>query len=67
MTDEMIKRLIAAGLSKQQASSVTAETLVNLFMNDDGRTLIREAQRQVLRVVYSLSSRAVWMNCISDS
>ena len=47
MTKDLIERLIAAGLTKQQASSVTAETLVNLFMNDDGKTLIREAQQQV--------------------
>ena len=36
MTDELVRRLMAAGLTKQQANSVTAETLVNLFMNDDG-------------------------------
>ena len=47
MTEDLIRRLIAAGLSKQQASSVTAETLVNLFMPDDGKMLIREAQGQV--------------------
>jgi len=32
MTDELIRRLIAAGLTKQQATSVTAETLVKLFI-----------------------------------
>ena len=47
MTGEMIRRLIEAGLTKQQASSVTAETLVNLFMPDDGKALIREAKLQV--------------------
>ena len=47
MTEDLIRRLIAAGLSKQQASSVTAETLVQLFMPDDGKVLIREAQGQV--------------------
>ena len=47
MTDELVRRLMAAGLTKQQANSVTAETLVNLFMNDDGKTLIAEARRQV--------------------
>ena len=47
MTDELVRRLMAAGLTKQQANSVTAETLVNLFMNDDGKTLITEARRQV--------------------
>ena len=74
MTDEMIKRLIAAGLSKQQASSVTAETLVNLFMNDNGRILIREAQRQVSEMqalVNSLKAEYTTllqkMNNISDT
>lgn len=47
MTDDLIRRLMAAGLSKQQASSVTADTLVRLFMQDDGKILIKEAQRQV--------------------
>lgn len=47
MTDEMIMRLMAAGLTKQQASSVTAETLVSLFMPNDGKMLMREAQLRV--------------------
>lgn len=47
MTDELIRRLIVADLSKQQASSVTAETLVNLFMPDDGKKLILAAKNQV--------------------
>ena len=47
MTDDLIRRLIAAGLTKQQASSTTAETLVRLFMPEDGRMLIREAKQQV--------------------
>ena len=47
MTDELIKQLMAAGLNKQQVSSVTAETLVRLFMKEDGKVLIKEAQRQV--------------------
>ena len=47
MTDDLVRQLMAAGLSKQQASSVTAETLVRLFMKEDGKILIKEAQRQV--------------------
>lgn len=47
MTDDLVRRLVAAGLTKQQASSVTAETLVRLFMPDDGKMLIREAKQQV--------------------
>ena len=42
MTDELIRRLIAAGLNKQQATSVTAETLVKLFMPEDGKMLLEE-------------------------
>lgn len=47
MTEELIRQLIAAGLTKQQASSVTAETLTQLYMKDDGKILIAEAKRQV--------------------
>ena len=47
MTDDLKERLMAAGLTKQQASSTTAETLVRLFMNDDGKILIHEARQQV--------------------
>ena len=47
MTDDLIKQLMAAGLNKQQATSATAETLVRLFMNEDGKILIKEAQHQV--------------------
>lgn len=47
MTDDLVKQLIAAGLTKQQATSVTAETLTQLFMKEDGKLLIKEAHRQV--------------------
>lgn len=47
MTDDLIRQLMAAGLTKQQATSVTAETLVHLFMDTDGKLLIQEAQHQV--------------------
>ena len=46
---------MAAGLTKQQASSVTAETLVNLFMQDDGKILIKEAQLQVSEMQKTVS------------
>ena len=39
MTDELIRKLMAAGL--------TAETITNLYMNEDGKILIAEAKRQV--------------------
>ena len=47
MTDDLIRQLIAAGLTKQQATSVTTEKLINLFMKEDGKILISEAKRQV--------------------
>ena len=50
MTDDLIRRLIAAGLTKQQAASTTAETLVRLFMPEDGKMLIREARQQVAKM-----------------
>jgi hypothetical protein len=50
MTDELKERLMAAGLTKQQASSATAETLVRLFMSDDGKILIHEAHQQVSEI-----------------
>lgn len=57
MTNELVQRLMTAGLTKQQATSVTAETLTNLFMPNDGKILLAEAHRQVAdmrRVVNSL-------------
>lgn len=56
MTNEMITRLMTAGLTKQQATSVTAETLVNLFMPDDGKLLIREAHGRVKEMEATVAS-----------
>lgn len=47
LSDDMIKRLIASGISKQQANSSTADVVANFFMNEDEKTLIREARIQV--------------------
>ena len=47
MTEDLIRQLIAAGLTKQQATSVTTQKLVNIFMKEDGKILISEAKRQV--------------------
>ena len=47
MSEELIRQLMTAGLSKAQATSVTAETLVNLFMDEDSKILIHEAKQQV--------------------
>ena len=47
MTQEFIERLIAEGLTKAQATSVTAETVLRVCMPDDGTMLIKEAYHQV--------------------
>lgn len=47
LSEDMIKRLIAAGISKQQANSSTADVVANFFMNEDEKTLIRETRIQV--------------------
>ncbi len=47
MTHELILQLMNAGLTKQQATSITAETITNLYMADDSKMLIAEAKRQV--------------------
>ena len=47
MTDKLIRRLIAAGLNKQQATNVTAETLVKLFIPEDEKMQLEEARLQV--------------------
>ena len=47
MTNEMISFLMANGLSKQQATSSTAKICTQIFMKDDAKALIKEAQLQV--------------------
>ena len=47
LSNDMIMRLMAAGLTKAQATSTAAEVAVNLFMPDDGRALMAEAKKQV--------------------
>jgi polyhydroxyalkanoate synthesis regulator phasin len=47
MTEDLIKSLMLAGLTKQQATSTTANTLVRLFMPENGKMLIQEARQQV--------------------
>lgn len=47
MTNEMISFLMANGLSKQQATSATAEVCTQIFMKDDAKALTKEAQLRV--------------------
>lgn len=47
ITEHMKEQLVAAGLSKQQANSATAEAVINFLMNEDEKTLIHEARLQV--------------------
>lgn len=55
MSDEFIRMLMAAGLTKSQATSVTAETVTNLLMPDDGKVLIAEAKKQVDEMKHIIS------------
>lgn len=57
ITEQMKEQLMAAGLSKQQATSATAEAVVNYLMNEDEKVLIQEAKNQVAemeKLVYAL-------------
>lgn len=59
MTQELMDLLIAEGLTKAQASSVTAETVIKVCMPDDGKMLMKEAHHQVEKMqdmVQSLKS-----------
>ena len=47
ISEQMKDKLIAIGLSKQQATSATAEAVVNFLMNEDEKTLLQEARLQV--------------------
>lgn len=60
LSNDMIMRLMAAGLTKAQATSTAAEVAVNLFMPDDGRALMAEAKKQVddmRKVAFELRSK----------
>lgn len=57
MISEMMKnKLIEAGLSKQQASSVTAEAVVNFLMNEEETSLLAEAHLQVEKMSETVAS-----------
>jgi len=47
MTDYLKEQLLRAGLTKQQISSVTAETMAQVLMDEDSTILLKEAQKQV--------------------
>ncbi|MBQ4430121.1 MAG: hypothetical protein II877_01360 [Synergistaceae bacterium] len=58
ITEEMKEHLMKMGLTKQQVESKVAETLFNILMTEDGKTLIQEARLQVnemSNIVISLS------------
>lgn len=56
LSDELIRKLMLAGLTKQQATSVTAETITNLYMNEDSKILIAEAKHQIDEMQVILNS-----------
>ena len=43
-------KLMAEGLTRQQVESKTAEKVVQVFMNADKRTILQEAQAQVVKM-----------------
>ncbi len=47
MTQELTEKLIAAGLTKLQASSVAAKTTAAVLLEQDGGELLAEANRQI--------------------
>ena len=51
MSDEIVKQLISAGLTKQQATSVTAQTLVDVLQSEDSKMLVQETKRKVDEMV----------------
>lgn len=66
MTKETIKRLIAAGLTKQQATSATAEMLTKLYMSEDSSLLVDEARQQVKEMQNIVGSLQLeYMNLVS--
>lgn len=56
ITDDMVKQLMSAGLTKQQATSATAETLIDLFMDEGSKVLVMEARQQVSEMKKMLNS-----------
>lgn len=46
LSDDLVAELMNAGLNKQQATSQTAEIITKLYMSDDGKVLIGEAEKQ---------------------
>lgn len=47
ISDDMKNALMAIGLSKTQATSTTAEVVINYMMNGDEKIIIQEAKNQV--------------------
>ena len=56
ISDDMVRQLMSAGLTKQQATSATAETLIDLFMDEGSRVLVMEARQQVAEMKKMLNS-----------
>lgn len=47
LSNELKEQLMDAGLTKQQATSATAEAVANALMSADEKTLVAEAKHQV--------------------
>lgn len=55
------------GLSKQQAQSATAEVCVKLFMDDDGKLLLEETQRQLNQIVVDARKEVSSLACSNSN
>ena len=63
MTDDLIRQLMAAGLTKQQATSVTTEKLIQVFMKEDGKILVVSEDILLEKPLYSeFYSDLNWFN-----
>ena len=72
MTDILIQKLISQGLTKAQATSRTAEVVVDTLIQQDGKILVAEANNQVremselvkrLKKEYDALQYAIEENC----
>ena len=54
--EEMKKRLMAFGLSKQQVESPTADKIVNGLMSADDKILIQEAKNQLEELMQKINT-----------
>ena len=67
ISNEMKGQLMALGLNKQQADSITADVIINRLMNDDGKMLIQEAKNQIEEMRQQHSELMQKINAVSKT